>query len=122
MELDIYWFLMVGYILIFIVNGGCYDQIFFIEKFNDGMQKVLDVVLIWVKLDVNDVFKFNEFEGYGFKCVYKISEYFDDLLCYLVWEIYKKDFQLFKYDFDNFDNKMFKFEVDLNEVYVKLGC
>ena len=38
-----------------------------------------------------------------------------------MWEIYKKDFQLFRYDFDNPDNRMPKGEVDLDEVHRKLG-
>ena len=42
MEPDIHWSAMSGHIATFIVNGGHYDQIFFTEKFNEGMQKVLD--------------------------------------------------------------------------------
>ena len=42
MEPDIHWSAMSGHIATFIVNGGRYDQIFFTEKFNEGMQKVLD--------------------------------------------------------------------------------
>ena len=48
-------------------------------------------------------------------------DYFDDLSRHLIWEIYKKDFQLFRYDFDNPDNKLPKGEVDLDEVHAKLG-
>lgn len=121
MEPDIHWSAMSGHISTFIVNGGRYDQIFFTEKFNEGMQKVLDAAPTPVKLDVNDVPKFNESEGHGPKRAHKISEYFDDLSRHLVWEIYKKDFQLFKYDFDNPDNKMPRNDVDLDEVHAKLG-
>ncbi|MTH33224.1 hypothetical protein GL279_01280 [Paracoccus limosus] len=121
MEPDIHWSAMSGHISTFIVNGGRYDQIFFTEKFNEGMQKVLDAAPTPVKLDVNDVPKFNESEGHGPKRAHKISEYFDDLSRHLIWEIYKKDFQLFKYDFDNPDNKYPKAEVDLDEVHAKLG-
>ncbi|HWL56043.1 MAG TPA: sulfotransferase family protein [Paracoccus sp. (in: a-proteobacteria)] len=121
MEPDIHWSSMAGHISTFIVNGGRYDQIFFTEKFNEGMQKVLDAAPTRVKLDVNDVPKFNESEGHGPKRAHKVSEYFDDLSRHLVWEIYKKDFQLFKYDFDNPDNKFPKAEVDIAEVHAKLG-
>jgi len=38
-----------------------------------------------------------------------------------MWEIYKKDFQLFKYDFENPANKLPKSEVDINEVHRRLG-
>lgn len=105
MEPDIHWSAMSGHISTFIVNGGRYDQIFFTEKFNEGMQKVLDAAPTPVTLDVNDVPKFNESEGHGPKRAHRISEYFDDLSRHLVWEIYKKDFQLFKYDFDDPDRK-----------------
>jgi hypothetical protein len=64
---------------------------------------------------------FNESEGHGPKRAHKVSDYFDDLSRHLIWEIYKKDFQLFKYDFDNPDNKMPQGEVDLDEVHAKLG-
>ncbi len=121
MEPDIHWSAMSGHISTFIVNGGRYDQIFFTEKFNEGMQKVLDAAPTPVTLDVNDVPKFNESEGHGPKRAHRISEYFDDLSRHLVWEIYKKDFQLFKYDFDDPDNKYPRHEVDLDEVHAKLG-
>ena len=121
MEPDIHWSAMSGHIATFIVNGGRYDQIFFTEKFNEGMQKVLDAAETPVKLDVNEVPRFNESEGHGPKRLHKVSDYFDDLSQHLVWEIYKKDFQLFRYDFDNPDNKLPKGEVDLDEVHAKLG-
>ena len=121
MEPDIHWSAMSGHIATFIVNGGRYDQIFFTEKFNEGMQKVLDAAPTPVKLDVNEVPKFNESEGHGPKRAHKVSDYFDDLSRHLVWEVYKKDFQLFKYDFDDPDNKFPKAEVDLDEVHAKLG-
>ena len=40
---------------------------------------------------------------------------------HLVYEIYKRDFQLFKYDFENPANKMPIGEIDLDEVHAKLG-
>ena len=121
MEPDIHWSAMSGHIATFIVNGGHYDQIFFTEKFTVGKQKVLDVAPTPVKLDVNDAPRFNESEGHGPKRAHPVSAYFDDLSQHLVWEIYKKDFQLFKYDFDDPDNKYPKSEVDIDEVHAKLG-
>ena len=121
MEPDIHWSAMSGHIATFIVNGGHYDQIFFTEKFNEGMQKVLDAAPTPVRLDVNDAPRFNESEGHGPKRAFPVSAYFDDLSRHLIWEIYKKDFQLFKYDFDDPDNKFPKAEVDLEEVHAKLG-
>lgn len=121
MEPDIHWSAMSGHISTFIVNGGRYDQIFFTEKFNEGMQKVLDGAETKVPLNLEDVPRFNESEGHGPKRAHKVSDYFDDLSRHLIWEIYKKDFQLFKYDFDNPDNKFPLAEVDLDEVHAKLG-
>ncbi len=42
MDPDIHWSAMSGHISTFICNGGTYDNIFWTEKFNDGMQSVLD--------------------------------------------------------------------------------
>ncbi|WBU59121.1 sulfotransferase family protein [Paracoccus albus] len=121
MEPDIHWSAMSGHISTFIANGGHYDQIFFTEKFNEGMQNVLDSADTQVKVDVEAVPRFNESEGHGPKRAHKVSDYFDDLSRHLVWEAYKKDFQLFHYDFDDPDNKMPTGEVDLEEVHAKLG-
>ncbi len=85
------------------------------------MQKVLDGAETKVPLNLEDVPRFNESEGHGPKRAHKVSDYFDDLSRHLIWEIYKKDFQLFKYDFDNPDNKFPLAEVDLDEVHAKLG-
>lgn len=121
MEPDIHWSAVSSHVATFVANGGRYNQIFFTEKFNEGMQKVLDGTTTPVKVNVDDVPKFNESEGHGPKRAHKVSEYFDDLSRHLVWEIYKKDFQLFRYDFDDPDNKFPKGEVDLDEVHAKLG-
>ena len=85
------------------------------------MQRVLDAARTPVRMDVAQVPRFNESEGHGPKRAHKVSEYFDDLSRHLIWEIYKKDFQLFRYDFDDPDNKFPKGEVDLDEVHAKLG-
>ena len=121
MEPDIHWSAMSGHISTFIVNGGRYDKIFFTEQFNEGMQQVLDAIETPHKIDLAAIPKFNESEGHGPKRLHKVSEYFDDLSKHLVWEIYKKDFQLFQYDFENPDNKLPIGEIDLDEVHAKLG-
>ncbi len=41
---------------------------------------------------------------------------------HLVYEIYKRDFHLFRYDFENPANKMPKGEIDLDEIHAKLGA
>lgn len=121
MDPDIHWSAMSGHISTFIVNGGRYNQIFFTERFNDGMQKVLDAIETPVKVDLAQIPRFNESEGHGPKRAHPVSAYFDDLSRHLMWEIYRKDFQLFRYDFDDPDNKFPLGEVDLDEVHAKLG-
>ncbi|MEI4484960.1 sulfotransferase family protein [Frigidibacter sp. MR17.14] len=121
MDPDIHWSAMSGHISTFIVNGGRYDSIFYTETFNEGMQKVLDATETRVKVDLSAIPRFNESEGHGPKRAHPVSHYFDDLSRHLVWEIYKKDFQLFRYDFDDPDNKFPKGEIDLDEVHAKLG-
>ena len=121
MEPDIHWSAMAGHISTFIVNGGRYDQIFFTETFNDGMQVVLDHIETPHKVDLATIPRFNESEGHGPKRAHPVEDYFDDLSRHLIWEIYHKDFQLFRYDFDDPSNKMPLGEVDLDEIHAKLG-
>jgi hypothetical protein len=121
MEPDIHWSAMSGHIATFIVNGGRYDHILFTERFDEGMQAVLDRVQTPVPVDLAAIPKFNESEGHGPKRAHPVSAYFDDLSRHLIWEIYKRDLQLFRYDFDDPDNKIPKGEVDLAEVHAKLG-
>ena len=121
MEPDIHWSAMAGHVSTFIVNGGTYDKIFFTEKFNEGMQDVLDHIETPHRVDLAQIPRFNESEGHGPKRQHPVEAYFDDLSMHLMWEIYKRDFQLFKYDFENPGNKMPLGEVDLDEVHAKLG-
>jgi hypothetical protein len=121
MDPDIHWSAMSGHISTFIVNGGRYDNIFWTENFNDGMQSVLDGVETPNKVVLADVPRFNESEGHGPKRAHDVADYFDDLSMHLVYEIYKRDFEVFKYDFENPANKMPVGEIDLDEVHAKLG-
>lgn len=121
MDPDIHWSAMSGHIATFIVNGGKFDQIFAIENFKDGMQSVLDNIETKESVDLGNIPRFNESEGHGPKRAHPIEDYFDDLSKHLVWEIYKRDFQLFKYDFENPGNKMPTGEIDLDEIHLKLG-
>ena len=121
MDPDIHWSAMSGHISTFIVNGGHYDSIFFTEKFDAGMQSVLNSIDVKHSVDLKQIPRFNESEGHGPKRLHPIEDYFDDLSRHMVWEIYKKDFQLFKYDFENPGNKMPTGEIDLEEIHAKLG-
>jgi hypothetical protein len=121
MDPDIHWSGMAGHVSTFIANGGRYDNIFFTEKFNEGMQSVLDAIETPHAIDLATIPRFNESEGHGPKRAHPVQDYFDDLSMHLVWEIYSRDFKLFQYDFDNPANKMPLGEVDLDEVNAKLG-
>ncbi|MDF0599663.1 sulfotransferase family protein [Psychromarinibacter sp. C21-152] len=121
MDPDIHWSAMSGHISTFIVNGGQYDNIFFTEKFDEGMQSVLDAVEVAHPVDLATIPRFNESEGHGPKRAHPVEDYFDDLSMHLVYEIYKRDFEVFKYDFYDPSNKMPLEEIDLEEVHAKLG-
>lgn len=121
MEPDIHWSAMSGHVGTFIVNGGRYDRIIWTEKFNEGMQDVLDHIRTRHPVDLAGIPRFNESEGHGPKRAHPVEDYFDDLSMHLVKEIYGRDFDLFKYDFDNPGNKMPIGEIDLDEVHAKLG-
>ncbi|MBV1867250.1 MAG: sulfotransferase family protein [Marinosulfonomonas sp.] len=121
MDPDIHWSAMSGHISTFILNGGQYDNIFHTEVFNDGMQSVLKGIETPHKIDLDEIPRFNESEGHGPKRAHPVEDFFDDLSMHLVREMYKRDFDLFKYDFDNPANKMPVGDVDLDEVHAKLG-
>ena len=87
MEPDIHWSAMSGHISTFIVNGGRYDNIFFTETFNEGMQTVLDAVETPHSVDVGNIPRFNESEGHGPKRAHPVEAYFDDLSMHLVYEM-----------------------------------
>jgi hypothetical protein len=121
MEPDIHWSAMSGHISTFIINGGTYDQIFWTEHFEDGMQQVIDAIETRHPVVLADIPRFNESEGHGPERLHPVEDYFDDLSMHLMREIYKRDFELFRYDFDNPANKMPTGEIDLDEVHAKLG-
>ncbi len=121
MDPDIHWSAMAGHVSTFIVNGGRYDNIFFTETFNEGMQSVLDAIETPKPVNLADIPRFNESESHGPKRAHPVEDYFDDLSMHLVYEIYKRDFRLFKYDFENPANKMPIGQIDLDEVHAKLG-
>ena len=121
MEPDIHWSAMSGHVSTFIVNGGRYNKIFWTETFNDGMQEVLSAIDTPHRVDLGSIPRFNESEGHGPKRAHPVEDYFDDMSMHLIYEIYRRDFDLFKYDFENPANKMPIGEIDLDEVHAKLG-
>ncbi|WP_091846345.1 sulfotransferase family protein [Palleronia pelagia] len=121
MDPDIHWSAVAGHVGTLVANGGRYDQIFWTEDFNTGMQRVLDAVETPHPVELSQIPRFNESEGHGPKRAHPVEDYFDDLSMHLMWEIYHRDFKLFRYDFDIPANKMPVGEIDLDEVHAKLG-
>ncbi|WP_420005007.1 sulfotransferase family protein [Arenibacterium sp. LLYu02] len=121
MEPDIHWSSTSGHVSTFVVNGGRYNKVIWTEKFNEGMQAVLDAIETPHQVDLATIPRFNESEGHGPKRAHPVEDYFDDLSMHLVYEIYKRDFEVFKYDFENPGNKMPIGEIDLDELHAKLG-
>jgi len=85
------------------------------------MQTVLDAIETTNKVDLKTIPKFNESEGHGPKRAHPVEDYFDDLSMHLVYEMFKRDFDLFKYSFEDSANKMPIGEIDLDEIHAKLG-
>ena len=50
-----------------------------------------------------------------------MEAYFDDLSMHLEYEMFKRDFDLFKYSFEDPANKMPIGEIDLAEIQAKLS-
>lgn len=121
MDPDIHWSAISGHMGTFVVNGGRYDKIFWTEKFNEGMQTVLDASPGVHRVNIEDVPRFNESAIHGPERAFPVEDYFDDLSMHLMYEIYHKDFKLFKYDFENPSNRMPIGDIDLHEVHAKLG-
>lgn len=122
MDPDIHWSAMAGHVSTFIANGGRYDRIVWTESFDDGMAEVLSQAHTPHPVDLKAVPRFNESEGHGPKRLHPVSAYFDDLSRHLMWEAYKRDFQLFGYDFDDPDNKMPVQPIDMDRVHAKLAA
>lgn len=121
MDPDIHWSSMSGHISTLIVNGGRYDCIFNTENFHNGMSAVLDRVSTTHPISLDTIPRFNESADHGPKMEHKPNEYFDDLSRHLVYEIYKRDFELFKYDANDPGRKAPIGEIDLDEVHAVLG-
>ncbi len=121
MEPDIHWSAVSGHASTLVRNGGRYDAIITTENFKDGMKQVLGNIDVKHALDIDTMPRFNESEGHGPKRAHPVEDYFDDLSMHLVYEIYKRDFNLFKYDRNDPSNKFQTAEIDLDEVHAKLS-
>ena len=121
MDPDIHWSAMSGHVSTFIVNGGRYDRIFWTERFNDGMQQVLDATEQAHPVDLAAIPRFNESEGHGPRRAHPVEDFFDDLSMHLMREVYGRDFELFGYDIDDPSRRAPVREIDLDAVHARLG-
>lgn len=87
MEPDIHWSDMSGHVATFIANGGRHDRIFATECADTRMQAVLVAAPIRHPVDLAQIPRFNESEGYGPRRAHPVGAYFDDLSRHLVYEI-----------------------------------
>ena len=121
MDPDIHWSAMAGHASALVINGGKYDKIITIENFKEGMKDVLKNVEVKHDVDIDNMPHFNESEGHGPKRLHPVEDYFDDLSMHMVYKIYKRDFNLFKYDSTVPSRKEALGEPDMKEIYAKLG-
>ena len=85
------------------------------------MSEVFDAIDTPHEVDIAKSRASTKARATGRKRAHPVEDYFDDLSMHIVYEIYKRDFELFKYDFENPANKMPVGEIDLDEVHAKLG-
>ncbi len=120
MDPDIHWSSVAGHASTLLNGGGHYNMIISTEDFTRGMTEVLANIECRHPIDLATMPRFNESEGHGPKRAHPVEEFFDDLSMHLVYEIYHRDFELFKYDPHDPANKMPIAEIDLDEVHTKL--
>lgn len=113
---NIHWIPMDGFVTLLTHNGGRFDSIFRVENFNEGMRSVLDSIELKHPVNFDSVPRFNESQAHGPKRLHPVEEYFDDESLSLMQQIYKRDFDLFKYDRDDPARVMPLEEMDLNEI------
>ncbi|WP_189640984.1 sulfotransferase family protein [Paramylibacter ulvae] len=121
MDPDIHWSSTSGHASTLIVNGGRYNKIITTENFKEGMKDVMKNVDAKHQLDIDTMPRFNESEGHGPKRAHPVADYFDDLSIHLVYEIYKRDFDMFGYDWQDPSRKEPVKEIDLDMVHAVLG-
>ncbi|MEL6583004.1 MAG: sulfotransferase family protein [Pseudomonadota bacterium] len=121
MDPDIHWSACSGHVSTLIRNGGRYDHIFATENFNVGMKHVLGQIDVKNPIDIDQMPRFNESADHGPKRAFPVEDYFDDLANHLMQEIYRRDFNLFKYDKVPNAKPPLK-ELDLDEIHAKLSA
>lgn len=116
MDPDIHWSPQAGHVGTLIANGGRYDRIVQTETFDTGMRAVLDGLSLRHPVDLSALPRFNESAGHGPRRAHPVAAYFDDLSLHLVWETYRRDFELFGYDPTDPGRAAPERDVDLDQV------
>lgn len=98
MDPDIHWSPQSDHLATLVANGGTYDQIIHTEDFTPGMTQVLERFSQPYPVDLTTLPRFNESAAHGPKQAHPIADYFDDLSLHLMWETYRRDFELLRYD------------------------
>ena len=88
MALDIHWSPISDHLSTLVANGGRFDNIFWIEHFEDGMRQVLDKVETAHSVDLAALPRFNQSEIHGPKRAHPVADYFDDLSMHLMYGMY----------------------------------
>jgi Sulfotransferase family len=119
MDPDLHWSPMSSHAATLRANGGHYDFIFATEDFNAGMRAVLDRAKPRHDLDLETLPRFNESEGHGPRRAFPVEDYFDDMSVFLMNEIYRRDFNLFRYGREPYSGPP-KRAFDLDEINARL--
>ncbi len=118
---DIHWSPVAGHVGTFVAGGGRFHHVFFTEDFNAGISAVLADAAPPHAVDPGAIPRFNESEGHGPKRAHPVADYFDDLSQHLMLEMYKRDFEIFGYDFENPSNTRASGPVDLEKMHLLLS-
>ncbi|WP_172328555.1 sulfotransferase family protein [Mangrovicoccus sp. HB161399] len=117
MEPDIHWSSQSGHVATLIANGGRYDRIIATEDFEAGMRAVLSDFEPRHPVELAALPRFNESSGHGPERAHPVEAYFDDMSRHMVWEAYRRDFELFRYDPADPGRAAPLGEIDLGEVH-----
>ncbi|MEM8554021.1 MAG: sulfotransferase family protein [Pseudomonadota bacterium] len=117
MEPDIHWSAQAGHVGTLIAHGGTYQHIFAAETFQDGMADILGRIEPNHLVDLSAMPRFNESADHGPKRAHPVGDYFDDLTRHMVWEVYRRDFDLFGYDPADPNHSEPIHDIDLDKVH-----
>lgn len=118
---DLHWGRMNGALWTLANRGPKFDQIFFVERFNEGMRRVLDAAELTHEVDLAWVPRFNESDSVGPKRLHSVGDYYDDHARHLMREMYAPDFENYNYDPDDPENRYPSGEVDIDRLNRTLG-